>query len=199
MTDITEANRLYEAGNDHYRTAQEMVSKKQYQEAINHFILAAEQYESAVKLRNIFPEAYHNWANVMTRLIPLTGTTELAHQALEKYLTSGLQFIVNGTPQERPFEEALNLIAESDRYALVFRIYSAAVTYAKGKKSWNAHKDEKALLTEARTVLESPAILIDLIETLLKKRTEKLPLADGDDLISSATKVLINTLIDADS
>ena len=114
MTDNSEASRQYEAGNGYYRSAQEMVSQKRYQEAVHLFIQAAEQYESAAKHRNLFPEAYHNWANALTRLIPLTDTPELAQQVLEKYLTSGLQFIINGTPQERPFEEALKIISEAD-------------------------------------------------------------------------------------
>jgi len=193
MTDTNEANRYYESGNVHYRTAQEMVSQKRYQDAVDHFIRAAEQYEFAVKHRIIFPEAYHNWANVMTRLIPLTDTAELAQQALEKYLTSGLQFIVNGTPQERPFEEALKIIAESDRYAMIFRLYLTAVKYVQGAQP---EGDDASFLSEIREVLESPEILTDLIDTLLGERTEKLPVQDGDDLISSATKILINSLID---
>jgi len=153
MTDTNEANRYYESGNVHYRTAQEMVSQKRYQDAVDHFIRAAEQYESAVKHRIFFPEAYHNWANVMTRLIPLTDTAELAQQALEKYLTSGLQFIVNGTPQERPFEEALKIIAESDRYAMIFRLYLTAVKYVQGAQP---EGDDASFLTEIKEVLDSP-------------------------------------------
>jgi HEPN domain-containing protein len=194
MTDLTEANRLYESGNDHYRTAQELVSDKRYQEAVDHFIQAAEQYESAVQIRKMFPEAYHNWANVMTRLIPLTGTAELAQQALEKYLTSGLQFIVNGIPSERPFEEALKIIAENDRYEMIFRLYLIAIRYIHGE---NREKSDEVFFSRAEKFVESPEILIDLIDTLMGKNTEKLTIQDGDDLISSATKVLINTLIDA--
>jgi len=193
MGDTSEANRCYEEGNTHYRTAQEMISKKRYKDAVDHFIQAAGLYESAVKERGLFPEAYHNWANVLTRLIPLTDTTELAPQALEKYLTSGLQFIVNGTPQERPFEEALNIIAESDRYGMVFRLYLTAVQSVKGGRP---EGETDSFLSEAREILESPEILTDLIDTLQGKRTEKLPVTDGDDLISSATKILINKLID---
>ena len=193
MTNDHEANRFYETGNVHYRAAQEMVSQKRYQEAVNLFIQAAKQYELTVKHRNIFPEAYHNWANVMTRLIPLTDTAELAQQALEKYLTSGLQFIINGTPQERPFEEALKIISESDQYGMVFRLYLTAVKYVKGAK---LEGDDITFLTETRGILESPEILTGLIDTLLGRRTEKIPVQDGDDLISSATKILINSLID---
>jgi len=194
MTDSTEANRLYESGNTHYRTAQELVSERRYQEAVDHFIQAAEQYESAVKQRLLFPEAYHNWANVMTRLIPLTGTAGLAQQALEKYLTSGLQFIVNGTPNERPFEEALKIIAESDQYEMIFRLYLVAVRYIKGGMR---EKNDEMFLSRARAIVESPEILIDLIDTLLGRNTENATIQDGDDLISSATKILINALIDA--
>ena len=195
MGNNTKANRYYEAGNAHYRTAQDMVSQKRYQEAVDHFIRAAEQYESAVKHRSMFPEAYHNWANVITRLIPLTGTAELSQQAQEKYLTSGLQFIINGTPQERPFEEALKIIPESDRYGTVFRLYLTAVKYVKGAQP---EADDIAFLSQTRKILESPKILTDLIDTLQGKRTDKFPVKDGDDLIASATKILINALIDAD-
>ncbi|MBN1881796.1 MAG: hypothetical protein JW885_06445 [Deltaproteobacteria bacterium] len=195
MDDTTEANRHYEAGNIHYRTAQEMISKKRYKEAVDHFIQAADLYESAVQKRNIFPEAYHNWANVMARLMPLTDTSELAQQALEKYLTSGLQFIVNGTPQERPFEEALKIISEADQYGMVFQLYLIAVKSVTG----GAPEGEIGpFLMEVREIVESPKILTDLIDTLEGVRTEKLTITDGDDLISTATKILINRLIDTD-
>ena len=194
MTDNADANHCYETGNAHYRAAQKLVSQKRYNEAVTLFIQAAEQYESAVKDRNIFPEAYHNWANVMTRLIPLTDTAGLAQQALEKYLTSGLQFIINGTPQERPFEEALKIISESDQYGMVFRLYLTAVRNVKGNAP---ESDDSEFLTNSREILEAPEILTDLIDTLLGKRTEKLPVQDGDNLIVSATKILINLLIDS--
>lgn len=187
-------------GGDEYRKGEELLtgtlkktSDGKMGKAREYLVAACGRFNTAVGERGFFPEAYYNWGEALKRLAEMDDDEALLQEAVEKFMASGLQFIVDGRLLEKPFVEAQEICPNDKRHRMVFVLYILSIQVIKGKK---INVNENALLKDIRTVLTSPKIILILIDTLLGKNRERQSVNEDDELIAIATKILINVILD---
>ncbi len=186
-------NANYRKGNELLKLSGKNLSDGDRKEAKKNLLAALKKYNSAIKQKGLFPEAYNDWGNALSMLFGITGDESYLKEAVEKYMSSGLQFIINGTLEEGPFISAYEIATQDERYKFIFSLYILAIQVIKGKKISNK---DKIILKNLKDIIDSPEILILLIDTLIGINRERQSASEGDEIIAFATKVLINVLID---
>lgn len=154
---------------------------------------ACNRFEAAVGKKGFFPEAYYSWGEALKNLAEIDNDGALFEEAIEKYMASGLQFVVDGKLMERPFIDAHNIGPRDKRHRMIFALYILTMQVIKGK---SLEDNEIVLLEDIRASLASPSIVLTLVDTLTAKKRERQSVKEDDDLIAIATKILINVLID---
>ncbi|GEM_PF-3549710 len=154
---------------------------------------ACDKFEAAAGKKGFFPEAHYKWGEALKNIAEIDNDEALFEEAIEKYMASGLQFIVDGKIMERPFIDAHNIGPKDKRHKMIFALYILTIQVIKGKVMDN---NETALLHDIRATFTSPPVILTLVDTLVSKKKERQSIKENDDLISIATKILINVLID---
>ena len=187
-------NSDYINGNELIKISEKYLSDGERKKAKDNLIRALKKYNNAIKQKALFPEAYRSWGDALSMLYNITGEEEYLNDAVEKYMSSGFQFIIDGTLEEGPFISAYEIVAQDERYKFIFSLYVLAIqVIKKGKK---VSKKDKTFLKNLRDIIDSPEILIILIDTLLGKNSELQSATEDDEIIAFATKILINAIID---
>ncbi|MBN1574837.1 MAG: hypothetical protein JW984_16700 [Deltaproteobacteria bacterium] len=159
------------------------------------FVKACESFKAAVGKKVFFPEAYYGWGESLKQIAKIDDDETLSEEAIEKYMASGLQFVVDGRLMERPFIDAHNIGPKDKRHRMIFALYILTMQVIKGKVMDNNETD---LLQDIRATLTSPPVILTLVDTLISEKKERQSIKEDDDLIAIATKILINVLIDND-
>jgi hypothetical protein len=154
---------------------------------------ACDSFEAAVKTKGFFPQAYYGWGEALKNLAEIDNDGALSEDAIEKYMASGLQFVVDGKLMEKPFIEAHNIGPKDERHRMVFALYILTMQVIKGKI---IDDNETLLLNDIRATFTSPPVVLTLVDTLTSDKKERQSIKEDDDLIAIATKILINVLID---
>ncbi len=188
-------NEEYRQGDELLGVASKKVSAGKSGDAKKDLVSASEKFREAVEKVGFFPSGYYRWGEALKLLAEIDNDEALFEEAIEKYMTAGLQFIVDGRPIEKPFIEAHNIGPMDKRHKMIFALYILSIQVIKGKIMAD---NEMALLKDIKNTLKSPPILLLLIDTLVGKTQEKQTINDDDDLISIATKLLINVVIDSE-
>ncbi len=183
----------YRQGDEFLVTALQKISEGKSGDAKEDLVIASEIFKAAVEKAGFFPGAFYSWGEALKLLAEIDNDEALFEEAIEKYMASGLQFIVDGRPMEKPFIKAHNIGPKDNRHKMIFALYILSIQVIKGKTIVD---NEVALLKEIKDTLKSPPILLLLIDTLFGNNQEKQTIKDDDDLVTIATKLLINVTID---
>lgn len=191
--DATVPDAEYINGNELTKLSEKYLSDGERKKAKDNLLRALKKYNNAIKQKGLFPEAYRSWGDALSMLFDITGDDSYLNDAVEKYMSSGFQFIIDGTLEEGPFISAYEIVAQDERYKFIFSLYVLAIqVIKKGKK---ISTKDKTFLKNLRDIIDSPKILILLIDTLLGKNSELQSANEGDEIIAFATKILINAII----
>lgn len=186
----------YKKGEKLLISAQKKISEGKVEKAREDLISACDRFSAAVGQRGFFPEALYSWGEALKLIAEMDNDADLVEEAVEKYMGSGLQFIVDGRFLEKPFVEAQELRSNDKTHKMVFVLYILAIQVIKGKK---LNINEVALLKDIRTFLTSPEIILTFIDTLLREKKERQSIKEEDELIAIATKILINVIIEREA
>ena len=183
----------YRQGDELLSIASKKMSEGKNEDAKKDLIIASEKFKEAVEKAVFFPGGYYSWGEALKLLAEIDNDEALFEEAIVKYMAAGLQLIVDGRPMEKPFIQAHNIGPKDNRHKMIFALYILSIQVIKGKKIAD---NEMALLKDIKDALKSPPILLLLIDTLAGETQEKQTINDDDDLVSIATKLLINVAID---
>ena len=148
-------------------------------------------FEKAVKKRETFPEAYNNWGAALSDLARIKGDEKLFDEAFVKYLTSGFQSILTGKLEETPFGSIFGIKEIDDRYKSIPYLFIISIHYIKFNE---INEKGVVFLKDLKNYAEGS--LLFLTETLLSKKSERQEIEEGDDLMDTAAKILINKILD---